>query len=93
MSQGCVLARYDLAYSTKQDTAAECMAGKHMDNPQEAAEFNRKQLQLARLHAAAPELLEALRNVVSALNGRVHSTSALSALEAACAAIAKATGS
>jgi hypothetical protein len=46
----------------------------------------------ARLIAASRSGAAALQEVVSALNGRVHSTPALAALEFARAAIAKATG-
>jgi hypothetical protein len=44
-----------------------------------------------KLFAAAPDMLEALKAVTAALNGRVHSNPALKALAEAEAAIARAT--
>jgi hypothetical protein len=46
----------------------------------------------ARLMAAAPDMLTALKEVVASLSGRVHSTPALSALVKAELVIAKAEG-
>ena len=46
----------------------------------------------ARLVVTAPDMLAALKDVVAALDGRVHSQPALKALANASEAIAKATG-
>ena len=79
-------------YSTKQKSAKECMDGLYLgDLAEHAASVNAKAVADEVLRAAAPELLEALKDLRAAIKSRgVIST--VKALSKAGAAIAKVTG-
>ena len=94
-ADGGIISLYKLSYSTAQDTAAECMAGFAMPNPRQAMESNHQQLANATIHAAAPDLLAALRKAFTALELVVYKAPELGiddAYHAVSDAIAKATG-
>jgi hypothetical protein len=81
------------AHSSKDRTLDDVMSCRHHGMGQdEAAEGNRRQLADARLIAAAPELLEALKAVVTPLAGGSFINLTGENAQAALAAIAKAEG-
>ena len=95
-ADGGIIALYQLSHSTAQDTAAECMAGFGMSRPEEASAHNHQQLANATIHAAAPQMLAALRHAVAVLAWlceNPHNTiNAEESYGIVSAAIAKATG-
>jgi len=88
-SGNCVFSRDMPCYSTMQRTKEHVMSGKYMDDPKAAADAVEQAVADEVLHAAAPDLLTALKNILeSHLAGNVIGADVREAQEA----IAKATG-